>query len=467
MPVNGLRAIIFYTASALGILFLVVVHYRTDDVWTRLAPFERACQVLKSRKCRVLLTDIIFPSVYGRWRLNEVQQFMEFFYTDVLVCQHANVYFQLKFTFDWEPLFVSHHLGSYDILIFDPNYNYLQKYNDPSFNGTAFNHRLPASYMLRLRVFRLEDVDIHAYDSYYHIFVMCYTYFAARFNDTNSSRHVIHFYPGGGTLDQFKAIPNETTLVPSQHYLSDFISAQGRSNPVFPVMGGPLLRKNEPLRPKDIKLNGSLVACFTSVGGVAQKGADVYVQLAEMYARRHNGTNSSWVFYGVGNIPPSNHVKILPYMSQSELDTFYARHVDAVFNLVRYVSSWSDGAEGFPLGGEAVNAGSLLFSTDQLDSNNRNQFFFPDGFIRVDLQHPELVIDKLDNYAQNRYLLHRHSTELQRAYHRVFQYENQSGRILRHMRDRFCPCYQEHRGKAFCNSSVQSAQERECAGVSI
>jgi len=446
------RILIVLALSATGLLRLALVNYEgRESPWMTLAADDQANHlVLDPPKCRVLLTDLVFPSVYSKWRLNEVQAFMEFFYTDVLVCKHTDIYSNVRFTIDWEPLLSSHHLASYDILIFDPDYNYLQQYNDPSFNGTAFNHQLPAAYLLRLRAFRSEHVDIHAYDAFYHIFVMNYALFVERFQTTNASRHFIHFYPGGGTLEHFRSISNDSTLIPTQHYLQDFVASQGRTNPVFPVMGAPLLAQNERHAPKGIKMSGPLIACFTSLGGFAQKGAHVYIRLAEMYAQRHNHTHSQgWLFYGVGNVPKSRHVKSMPYMSQRDLDVFYARDVDAVFNLVSYVPSWPDGAEGFPLGGEAVNAGAIFFSTDQLDCNRRNQFFFVDGFVRVNLDDLASVIDRLDEYSNDRIRLHRHSIEIQRAFHRHFEFDKQSGRILHHIKDRFCPRYNPHRGKAF------------------
>jgi len=160
------RILIVLALSATGLLRLALVNYEgRESPWMTLAADDQANHlVLDPPKCRVLLTDLVFPSVYSKWRLNEVQAFMEFFYTDVLVCKHTDIYSNVRFTIDWEPLLSSHHLASYDILIFDPDYNYLQQYNDPSFNGTAFKHQLPPAYLLRLRAFRSEHVDIHAYD---------------------------------------------------------------------------------------------------------------------------------------------------------------------------------------------------------------------------------------------------------------------------------------------------------------
>ena len=148
----------------------------------------------RPRKRRVLLADCVFPSDMARWRLVEVKAFMERYDTDILVPNRIDNYKGFEIPFAWtEDLNASHHLYEYDILIFNEFYNALQQFNDPIFDGVAWNGKFPADYLLRKKSRRGErDVVLQRYDAVYSIFKMVAAFFHGRYP---ASRHLAKFYP--------------------------------------------------------------------------------------------------------------------------------------------------------------------------------------------------------------------------------------------------------------------------------
>ena len=53
-----------------------------------------------NRKKRVLLTDIVFPNKYARWRLTEIYNFINDYDTDIMVINRINNYAGISFNFD-------------------------------------------------------------------------------------------------------------------------------------------------------------------------------------------------------------------------------------------------------------------------------------------------------------------------------------------------------------------------------
>ena len=121
---------------------------------------------------RVLLTDIMFPNKYAQWRLVEIHSFIHHYKCDILVINRINSFSNITFDFDWNILEEQFSLNDYDILIFNSDYNYINKYNT-RINGTKFNGMIPGDYMLRHKSNHTEIVDLHIYDLIYHVFLMC------------------------------------------------------------------------------------------------------------------------------------------------------------------------------------------------------------------------------------------------------------------------------------------------------
>ena len=99
-------------------------------------------------KKRVLLTDIVFPNKYARWRLTEIYNFINDYDTDIMVINRINSYAGTSLNFDFVILCETFNLHDYNILIFNPEYNYINKYNS-NFDGTKYNNKLPCDYILQ------------------------------------------------------------------------------------------------------------------------------------------------------------------------------------------------------------------------------------------------------------------------------------------------------------------------------
>lgn len=146
---------------------------------------------------KVLITDGWFPNKYASWRNVEILSFLQEFKTTVLV-HHGKRLGDLIFNIDWDdPIYDDIRKIKPDLkfLIFDPKFNYLNKYNN-KFDGTKFNgHLSHYSYALT------EDFefDLGQFDVVYHIFAGGY-YDFNRFFDFDNEKQFIHLYPGGGFL---------------------------------------------------------------------------------------------------------------------------------------------------------------------------------------------------------------------------------------------------------------------------
>ena len=111
----------------------------------------------------ILLTDIMFPNKYAKWRLVEIKSFIDEFKCDILCVSRINSYANIQFDFDWDILKDQFNLDEYDILIFNSRYNYLNKYNS-SIDGTIYNRIINADYMLRHKSKRSQLVNFDTYD---------------------------------------------------------------------------------------------------------------------------------------------------------------------------------------------------------------------------------------------------------------------------------------------------------------
>lgn len=177
---------------------------------------------------------MVFPATGAAWRLAEVQHCVVKYDCDIIamhMSSHVHAYFSGNgsanhglakrhemFEPGWRELNESHQLWRYDILIFRREWNWLQRFNEQSFDGCAFNglaqvadSALSGDYMLRLRSKRGAPLDLLSYDGYYSIFCWVFTSLATlverahirshrhvRYADWG--RHVVKAYPGAGAL---------------------------------------------------------------------------------------------------------------------------------------------------------------------------------------------------------------------------------------------------------------------------
>jgi hypothetical protein len=377
----------------------------------------------------------MFPNALAKWRLVEILAFIERYDTDVLVPAHAGK----SYTFDWDALRESHRLSLYEVLIFDSAFNDINKHNKvenggSGLDGTAFNNRYPGAYLLRLRKFSGTPFDARVYAAVYHIFLWEYHQFNLLYGNHDSffygevpySRQMIHLYPGGGLwVPRGKTgnlpIDDAVALVATQVFTAAFVREHYPNNALVAVFGCPYLNKGEHPSQKLKKRPGEpLVVCFTSLGDIKEKGADHYVSFAEAFHTRYPRDNV--VFWGIGNVPPSPIVQVLPAMPQAELDKVYADRVDVYITCEN-----TDRMNGWPLGSEAVLRGAVLFATDDNNYNDGNGYFFSEGFTRLGNRSADnmAALEQLHRYAEDFNELHRHSVAIQQRAVKLFSFTAQ------------------------------------------
>ena len=263
------------------------------------------------------------------------------------------------------------------------------------------------------------------------LFWASYRHFTDAYPAYPQDRQSIHLYPGGeflpttitGTAKPY-AIHADVLLFPTQAFTVDYLARFHPNNTAVPVLGGPYIPAGgvamtkpdrAPLQP--------LVVCFTSLGSVAEKGADLYVAIAEAYAATFPADGV--IFVGVGVVPPSPAVVHLQAMPQAALDAFYQQSVDIIVNLDR-----TDCRHGWPLGVEAMLKGAVLFTTDRHNLNARNGYRFGEELHIVEEGRINVTTARLHDYYSDGGLLRRHSATGQRRAHDLFGYANQMAVIL-------------------------------------
>lgn len=341
-------------------------------------------------RARVLVTDQLFPNAQAAWRKNQLAAFIERFDTDVLAIGRIWRIFGQTLPFDWDALRESHHLDRYDIVIFDSTWNWVQQYNDAEFNGTRFNDFDKcgrATYLLRLKKYRNEPVDLMAYDAYYHIFCNM----AHIFNDwwdrhlhgcRTKRRHraadlvplhkqVVWMAPGGGLSSncQHECVDDklkEMTTTREANSVLRFATTQShihacvvRSFPrseVVLTLGGPINAETWPPPVARGAASEPLNVCFTTLGIADEKGTLMYLEMVDRYREAFPG-DSHVVFHGVGAVPDHPGVIHHDMMSQNALDRFY-QDMHVYINLDQRPRQ-----NGWPLGSESMAHGTFMFTT--------------------------------------------------------------------------------------------------------
>jgi hypothetical protein len=312
---------------------------------------------------RILLTDIVFPNKYAKWRLTEIHSFMNKYDTDILIINRIDKYKNIDLNFDYIELEKLFNLKDYNILIFNPLYNYINKYNN-NFNGLNYNNKINCSYLIRHKKFGDIDFNINDYEKVYHIFLMNYYNFNKRFTFP-FDKQFIHLYPGGGLLNKesVKNIHNLTKLITTQNFIKEYLDDINNNCLKINLYGGPLFYKNERLMLKQYNKK-ELVICFTSMGDIYEKGADKYVELIELFYKKYNNLNIK--FISIGNCPINKYITNIKHMSQNILTEYYFNNVDIIINLDSGIA-----LNGFPLCAEAACVGCLFLTTDVYNSNKK------------------------------------------------------------------------------------------------
>jgi hypothetical protein len=387
---------------------------------------------------RILLTDVLFPNAFAKWRLVEIQSFMDTYDTDIMVIHRVNAYAGIQFTLDYEKLDESFGLSkNYDILIFNHGYNGLNKYNPPDFDGCSFNIQdpvtRPCDYLFRKRQFRDADtsdknkhgITLDVYDKVYHIFFMNYRYFQSSFPGFPPEIQYIHLYPGGNFISSECAhqIHPATRIICTQYFITEMFTGKHPST-ILNAYGATYFGKDEmithrkTLKPKD----SCIKICFTSLGVGTEKGTDAYLEIAKRYTSLYG---ESAHFISIGSCPPHPCIRHYDAMTQHDLSLFYREHVDVILNL-----ETGKGFHGFPLGIEGAIEGCILLTTDVHHSNHGNGFHFDPFLILENPMVVEQAVEKIRHLDTHRSDLYDKSVALQDRLFELFCYDQMMQRIF-------------------------------------
>lgn len=369
-------------------------------------------------RSRILLTDALFPNRYSSWRNVEILSFLEEFETTVLV-KHGKSWAGINFEIDWVRSEYGNRLEGFNLLIFDPSYNYLDMYNT-TIDGTKFNGLLSGfSYALtKDDCFKIEN-----FDHYYHIFLGSYLEFNAKFSIEDDVQ-TIHLYPGGGYTHNVPInLPKEVGVVSTFPITSKKLSNAGILH--IDCWSVPLCMKNEILIEREIT-NKPLRICFASLGHGKEKGDKVYRWIARIMSVVFRKYKIE--FISIGNCAKSRFIQNIPPMSWKELEDFYLERVDIYINPVS-----KKAANGWPIGQEAMKQGCVVIT---YDVNNVSELFNGEKY-EIQVARNLLDIIKYLRFFQNhRQRLMEVSRSNQKFVQRYAGYANQQEKIFQFIRGR-------------------------------
>lgn len=358
----------------------------------------------------MLIVDCLYPNKFSRWRNEEIASYITELNADVLVYRVSS-YAGINFDFDFDFANRNNLLDDYNILIFDPHFNYINKYNK-KIDGTLFNNKFKGSYLLTKNYF----FNLDYYDCIYHIFLWSYN----KFNNDykfNIEKQFIHLYPGGGFNGQTNI--NKNVNVISTHPTTTLNLINNNHKKYIDAWVCPCFQKNDFFIEKK-SISNKMTVCFSSLGTNVTKGSNNYIRIAEDYRKKY--INDDINFISIGNC--EKHPNIISYnpMNYIELSYFYRDNVDIYLNLQTGISF-----NGFPLGIEALISGCVLMSTDP---DNVSHYF--------NIKSDEIFIENnIDNYCEkikyfydNKQMLKIISKKEQTIFYEYISYNSQQKKIL-------------------------------------
>lgn len=366
----------------------------------------------------MLVTDIVFPNKYAKWRIEESKAFIDIYNSDFLVYK-IDSYADIKYDIDYDEMKEYYNLELYNIIIFDKKFNHINKYNK-RIDGTKFNCDNGFSYLFT----RNDKFDISNYKTVYHIFLSMYERFNNSFKFPKSNQF-IHLYPGGGLSGKnaISKIHKDTKVISTNHNTTEWLKAYKHTN-YIDVLGGTLLPKNHKVRYKN-KNEGELTVCFSNMGVSTQKGAPVYKLMVEKYKTIYPKHNVK--FISIGNCLPSPHITNFSPMPIKQLDDFYNNNVDIILNLENGTAY-----NGWPLGCEAILQGVVLITTDVHNANKYVKYTNEMLFI-IDKTDTKSMIKAISSLHDNRDLLLSMSNKIQNYSSTILSYENQQDKIFEYI----------------------------------
>jgi hypothetical protein len=132
----------------------------------------------------------LFPTVFSKWRIEDIKSFVDRHDTDILVLKKTSWYENVTYKIDYEEMKDYYNLDEYNILIFNSEFNFLNQYNT-RVDGTKFNCEFIGDYIFTKKT----TFDISNYDLVYHIFLNNYLNFNKVYSFPKE-KQVVRAYPG-------------------------------------------------------------------------------------------------------------------------------------------------------------------------------------------------------------------------------------------------------------------------------
>ena len=328
---------------------------------------------------RILIFDVLFPVLYGKWRTIEINHFLShpLFETDILVSpyqryidsvvkENLDVHFQRYYqTYPY--------LNDYNILIFNPIYNFLNKFNK-RLNGTLFNGKAVGDFLLTKKL----DFDWTSYDVGYSIFLMARDHNYKLIN-SRLWPSVCKIYPGGGYTFNNPQIKANMALMKHEYIISTQAFITIDIQHFFPphhfktIYGCPTLDPKEDLPDKILSPENRLNICFTSLGPEHQrKGYNNYSNLVLLFSTKYPTLDITFHVVGGCTSYPigTSNVKYHRHYVPKDLSKFYIDTIDIIISC----NNKHTYPDGFPLGSEAMICGCIPILCDPWGSNAHFKF---------------------------------------------------------------------------------------------
>jgi hypothetical protein len=248
---------------------------------------------------------------------------------------------------------------------------------------------------------------------------MCY----ANFNHNyvfNQDKQLIHLYPSGGftgdPIDLNKI--NKNVKLISTSPITTKLLEQSNEFDFIELKPVPMFSKDEKIKTKNLN-QGQLIMCFSSLGNGAEKGDDNYISIINEYKSKYPLDDIK--FISIGNCKSHHSITNYLPMDYVELQSFYHNNVDIYLNLENGKSF-----NGFPLGMEALKAGSVLITTDSLNVSSFYDLHSKPFYVNNNLNEYSDIIKLL--YIDRNLLLSK-SKEGQKFVEKYSSYENQQEKI--------------------------------------
>jgi hypothetical protein len=307
-------------------------------------------------KNKILLVDGMFPNKFTIWRNNLIESLANEFDVDIAVYK-TNEFAGIRYDFDYDFINEQIPISHYNILIGDPLYKDIQKFNK-NYDGTKGFGKYAFSYVF------IKDIDFNVdrYDVIYYLFLTSYLRFKLDF-DISKKKNLIHLFAGGGF--DYNSVTNldKDCFYISSHKNTTAVLENNKLQ-YIECLGVPQFRAIDKRTPSK-RTSPIFGINFSSMGFGFEKGDQTFVKIAVMY--KFIFPFDKVRFTSIGNCKKSIFVKNYPPFDYVSLITHYENEVDVQLNLAT-----KKAPNGWPLGTEAIKGSCVLITTDV---DNASQYY--------------------------------------------------------------------------------------------